>query len=213
MRVAVLDLGSNTFHLLLAQVDSQGGIHKLGSFKRTLRLGAEIPPGAAISEDPWQRAMDAIEELLSLGRPFECSTVAVATSVFRVRTRFGISVDLLTGAEEGRLSYLGAMSEMPRMHGPVAVIDVGGGSIQMTVGEGDRCRFAASLPLGVLRLSRAAAEKTTDAREAATIIADMLRREANLAADAVSECNPRRSCSRRVPHAPSQHCRCSTLTS
>jgi exopolyphosphatase/guanosine-5'-triphosphate,3'-diphosphate pyrophosphatase len=201
MRVAVLDLGSNTFHLLLAQVDSQGGLHKLGSFKRTLRLGAEIPPGTAISEDQWRRAMDAIEELLSLGRPFECSTIAVATSVFReaangvafaqaVRIRFGISVDLLTGAEEGRLSYLGAISEMPRMLGPVAVIDVGGGSIQMTVGEGDRCRFAASLPLGVLRLSRAAAEKTTDAREAATFMADILRREANLAADAVSECNP-----------------------
>lgn len=201
MRVGVLDLGSNTFHLLLAQVDAQGGIHKLGSFKRTLRLGAEIPPGATIDERQSQRAMDAIEELLSLARPFECSTLAVATSVFReaangvafaeaVRMRFGIHVDLLTGAEEGRLSFLGAMSEMPRVNGPVAVIDVGGGSIQMTVGDGERCRLAASLPLGVLRLARAAAERTDDAREAAAVMAAILRLEANLAADAIAECSP-----------------------
>jgi exopolyphosphatase/guanosine-5'-triphosphate,3'-diphosphate pyrophosphatase len=201
MRLAVLDLGSNTFHLLLAQVDANGVITKLGSFKRTLRLGAEIPPGRAISEHQSRRAMDAIDELLSLGRPFACRTIAVATSVFReaangaafaegVRVRFGIPVDLLSGSEEGRLSYLGAISEMPNVHGPVAVVDVGGGSIQMTVGEGDRCLLARSLPLGVLRLCDAAAAKTSDAREAARTIAAILHEEAKIVADAVAELRP-----------------------
>ncbi|MET0593371.1 MAG: hypothetical protein ABW133_11765, partial [Polyangiaceae bacterium] len=201
MRLAVLDLGSNTFHLLLAEVDANGAITKLGSFKRTLKLGAEIPPGATITESQSRRAMDAIEELLSLGRPFGCRTIAVATSVFReaangvafaeaVRMRFGISVDLLSGAEEGRLSYLGATSEMPAMPRPIAVVDVGGGSIQFTVGDGERCLFATSLPLGVLRLCEAAAAQTTDAREAAAAMAEIVRRECRIAAEMVAAYEP-----------------------
>jgi exopolyphosphatase/guanosine-5'-triphosphate,3'-diphosphate pyrophosphatase len=201
MRLAVLDLGSNTFHLLLTEVDANGGITKLGSFKRTLRLGAEIPPGTTISESQSRRAMDAIEELLALGRPFGCRTIAVATAVFReaangvafaeaVRMRFGITVELLTGAEEGRLSYLGAVSEIPAMPRPIAVVDVGGGSIQFTVGDGERCLFATSLPLGVLRLCQAATAKSADAREAAATIADILRRDARLAAVMVAAYEP-----------------------
>jgi len=201
MRLAVLDLGSNTFHLLLAQVDASGRITKLGSFKRTLRLGAEIPPGGVIDEPTWQRAMDAIDEILGLGRPFECRTLAVATSVFReaangaafveaVRLRFGVPVDLLTGAEEARLAYLGAVSERPAPEGPVAVIDVGGGSIQLTVGEGERCLLATSLPFGVLRLCDAAAAKTSDARVAVDTIAEILRREVKPVARAIAALRP-----------------------
>jgi len=201
MRLAVLDLGSNTFHLLLAQVDASGSIARLGSFKRTLRLGAEVPAGGVIAHSQWRRAMEAIDEILSQGRPFECRTLGVATSVFRdaangrafvdaVRTRFGMPVDLLTGTEEARLSYLGAMSELPFAQGPVAVIDVGGGSIQLTVGEGERCLLATSLPFGVLRLCNAAAARTSDALDAAATIAQMLRREAKPVTDAVAALRP-----------------------
>ena len=201
MRLAVLDLGSNTFHLLLAQVDPSGGITRLASCKRTLRLGAEVPIGGVIAHSQWQRAMRAIDEILSQGRPFDCRTLGVATSVFRdaangrafvesVRMRFGVPVELLTGAEEARLSYLGAMSELPPRQGPVAVIDVGGGSIQLTVGEGERCVLATSLPFGVLRLCDAAGARTSDARGVARDIAEILRREAKQFADAVAALRP-----------------------
>ena len=201
MRLAVLDLGSNTFHLLLAQVDPSGSIARLGSFKRALRLGAEVPVGGVIAHSQWRRAMEAIDEILSQGRPFECRTLGVATSVFReaangrafvdaVRMRFGIPVDLLTGTEEARLSYLGAISELAPAEGPVAVIDVGGGSIQLTVGEGERCLLATSLPFGVLRLCDAAAARTSDALEAAGAIAEILRREAKPVTDAVAALRP-----------------------
>ena len=201
MRLAVLDLGSNTFHLLLSEVDASGGIAKLGSFKQTLRLGAEIPLGGVIGEPQWRRAMDAIDEILMLGKPFECRTLAVATSVFReaangsafvegVRMRFGLPVDLLTSTEEARLSYLGATSELPATRDPIAVIDVGGGSIQFTVGEGERCLLATSLPMGVLRLCKIAAAKTLDARVAASMMAEVLRREAKPVADAIAALRP-----------------------
>jgi exopolyphosphatase / guanosine-5'-triphosphate,3'-diphosphate pyrophosphatase len=200
MRLAVLDLGSNTFHLLLAQVDPSGGIARLGSFKRTLRLGAEIPVGGVITHSQSERAMEAIDAILSQGRAFECRTLGVATSVFRdaangrsfvesVRKRFGVPIDLLTGIEEARLSYLGAISELPPAEGPVAVVDVGGGSIQLTVGEADRCLLATSLPFGVLRLCDAAARRC-NGRGAAGAIAEILRQEATHVADAIAALRP-----------------------
>jgi exopolyphosphatase/guanosine-5'-triphosphate,3'-diphosphate pyrophosphatase len=201
MRLAVLDLGSNTFHLLLAEVEASGSITRLGSVKRTLRLGAEIPVGGVIAHSHWQRAMVAIDEILAEGSAFDCRTLAVATSVFReaangrafaesVQMRFGMPVELLSGTEEARLSYLGAMSDLPPVHGPVAVVDAGGGSIQLTVGEGDRCLFAASLPFGVLRLCETAAATTSDAGDAAQAIAELLRQEAKDVAHAVAMLRP-----------------------
>jgi exopolyphosphatase/guanosine-5'-triphosphate,3'-diphosphate pyrophosphatase len=104
---------------------------------------------------------------------------------------FGVPVDLLTGAEEGRLSYLGAISNLPPAHGPVVVVDVGGGSIQMAVGDGEKCLLAMSLPFGVLRVCAAAAARTTDARQAAATIADILHDEVKPVAEAVRAENPR----------------------
>jgi len=201
MRLAVLDLGSNTFHLLLAMVDGNGSVTKLGSIKRTLKLGAEIPVGGVIGQHAWERAMAAIDAILTEGRPFESRTLGVATSVFReasngrafieaVRTRFGVPVELLTGAEEGRLSYLGAVSDLP-VQGRVAVIDVGGGSVQLTVGEGEHCIFAASLPFGVLRLWQHATTTTSDPHEITNSIAAVLRQEARSVTDAVAALEPR----------------------
>jgi exopolyphosphatase/guanosine-5'-triphosphate,3'-diphosphate pyrophosphatase len=144
--------------------------------------------------------MGAIEEILEEARPFACQTLAVATSVFReaangrafadaVRKRFDVPVDLLTGIEEARLSCLGAISDLPPSRRPVAVIDVGGGSIQLTVGEGQQCLLATSLPLGVLRLCERAAS-ADDARAAARTIATTVRQEAASATRAVAALDP-----------------------
>jgi exopolyphosphatase / guanosine-5'-triphosphate,3'-diphosphate pyrophosphatase len=201
MRLGVLDLGSNTFHLLLAEIEDGGSIAKLGSCKRAIKLGAEVPAGGVIGETHWQRAMAAVEDLVAYGRPFECRTVGVATSVFRdaangrafieaVRAQFGIPVELLTGIEEARLSYLGATSQLRSSHGRAAVIDVGGGSIQLTVGEGERCLLAMSLPLGVLRLREAALSRTFDMRAAMAAVKRIVRSEARLATDAILALNP-----------------------
>jgi exopolyphosphatase/guanosine-5'-triphosphate,3'-diphosphate pyrophosphatase len=72
----------------------------------------------------------------------------------------------------------------------VAVIDVGGGSIQLTVGDGERCLFATSLPFGVLRLCERAAATTADAHAAAGLMADVLRKEAGPAAEAIAALKP-----------------------
>jgi exopolyphosphatase/guanosine-5'-triphosphate,3'-diphosphate pyrophosphatase len=73
----------------------------------------------------------------------------------------------------------------------VAVIDVGGGSVQITVGEGDHCIFAASLPFGVLRLSQQAPRATSDTHATAHAIAAILREEARSVTNAVASLEPR----------------------
>lgn len=161
MRHAVLDLGSNSFHLLLADVDRAGTITKVGSVKEMVRLGAGTLTTGVIDDAAFRRALTSV--LRFVEHAGDARLHAVATSAIRearngpdfvaaVRDKTGVVVEVLTGAEEARLAYLGARSALPDLRGQLGVIDIGGGSIELAVGEHDRCVFSASLPLGVLRL-------------------------------------------------------------
>ena len=160
----MLDLGSNTFHLLEAEVVA-GAVVPVVDRKATVRLGDEAFTLGEIPVEAWDRGLAAIEALLApltWRRP-----VAVATGVFReagngeaflaeVRRRFGIDVRLLSGAEEARLVYDGVRVEAMDPAARLAVFDLGGGSLECVVGEHGRVEVASSLPLGVLRMRRTA---------------------------------------------------------
>jgi exopolyphosphatase/guanosine-5'-triphosphate,3'-diphosphate pyrophosphatase len=164
MRIDVLDLGSNTFHLLEAEVVA-GAVLPVADRKATVRLGDEAFAIGAIPSEAWDRGLAAIETLvapLTWRRP-----VAVATGVFReaangeaflaeVRRRFGFDVRLLSGDEEARLVYDGVRSEVVDPAARLAVFDLGGGSLECVVGERGRIELTHSLPLGVLRMQREA---------------------------------------------------------
>jgi exopolyphosphatase/guanosine-5'-triphosphate,3'-diphosphate pyrophosphatase len=164
VRIDVLDLGSNTFHLLEAEVVA-GAVVPVSDRKLAVRLGDEAFALGEIPAEAWERGLSAIEALiapLTWRRP-----AAVATGVFReakngeaflaeVRRRFGIDVRLLTGAEEARLVYDGVRSEVVEPGARLAVFDLGGGSLECVVGEHGRIELAHSLPLGVLRMQKEA---------------------------------------------------------
>ena len=162
MRIDVLDLGSNTFHLLEAEVVA-GAVLPIADRKATVRLGDEAFAIGEIPSEAWDRGLAAIETLiapLTWRKP-----IAVATGVFReagngeaflaeVRRRFGFEVRLLSGDEEARLVYDGVRSEVADPGSRLAVFDLGGGSLECVVGEHGRIELAHSLPLGVLRMQR-----------------------------------------------------------
>src|SRR5262245_15630450 len=141
MRLGVLDLGSNSFHLTAFWRTSTALVPRQEG-RRIVRLGAAIREGA-IEVLAFSRGLDAMGELLGeLEQP--CPVVAVATSAIRearngaafcqaVARRYGIEVEVLSGEEEARLTYAGARV-FAGPTGRLAVVDLGGGSLEMASG-------------------------------------------------------------------------------
>ncbi|MCP3822345.1 Ppx/GppA family phosphatase [Streptomyces sp. A3M-1-3] len=165
MRLGVLDVGSNTVHLLV--VDAHPGARPLPahSHKAELRLaelldtdGAIGPAGidklVAVITDAVQAAEDkGCEDVL----PFATSAVREATNadqvLARVREETGVDLAVLTGAEEARLTFLAARRWFGWSSGRLLVLDIGGGSLEIAYGIDEEPDIAVSLPLGAGRLT------------------------------------------------------------
>jgi exopolyphosphatase/guanosine-5'-triphosphate,3'-diphosphate pyrophosphatase len=162
-RCAVLDLGSNSFHLLVADIDGSS-IHPVRREREMLHLGRAVARHGSIPVDLSVRAVATVERLADLARRSGAEDlVAVGTDalrgsgsadlVARLSDAAGTPVGLLDGEEEARLAYLGARTGIEVVDEPTLVLDLGGGSLELAVGSGDRTLWAASLPLGASRLS------------------------------------------------------------
>ncbi|AWT44703.1 MULTISPECIES: Ppx/GppA phosphatase family protein [Streptomyces] len=165
MRLGVLDVGSNTVHLLV--VDAHPGACPLPahSHKVELRLaqlldehGAVAPEGVdrliAVVKDALQAAEDkGVEDLL----PFATSAVREAGNadevLARVRAETGVELQVLTGEEEARLTFLAARRWFGWSAGKLLVLDIGGGSLEIAYGIDEEPDAAVSLPLGAGRLT------------------------------------------------------------
>jgi exopolyphosphatase / guanosine-5'-triphosphate,3'-diphosphate pyrophosphatase len=167
MKLAALDLGSNSFHLLVAQTDGASKLVKIGSHKEALQLGTVVQERGQLSDEAFARALKCVRRAADVARDLGVQKLStVATSALRdarngrafcdeCANRFGVDVELLSGEDEARLAYLGARSALEMTTGRVLVADLGGGSIELAVGEDPRCDEMRSLPLGFLRLARA----------------------------------------------------------
>lgn len=165
MQLAALDLGSNSFHLLVAHVGSDAALTKLASHKEVLKLGRVVQRAGHVPQLEFDAALSAVTKLVSIARAFRVDRVVVAaTSALReaangrdfcdaVEARCGVSVEQLSGTEEGRLVYQGARGGLAERTGRLGVVDIGGGSVEVCLGEGSVCQHVASLPLGFLRVA------------------------------------------------------------
>ncbi|HET9955193.1 MAG TPA: hypothetical protein VFQ61_11850 [Polyangiaceae bacterium] len=177
MNLAALDLGSNSFHLLVARVGAGGALTKLASHKEVLRLGAVVQEHGHLPEAHYAAALAAVGTMVSVARAFEAERIiAVGTSALRDASNgrafcseaarsFRIPVELISGRREAELAYLGARSGLAGLPERVAVVDIGGGSVEIAVGDGRRCLHIESLPLGFLRLAKALAASGPDGAE------------------------------------------------
>lgn len=163
MRVAGLDLGTNTFLCLIADVDQTKGIQKvLRDEVRIVRLGQAVHATRELHPEALERAEAALKEFSAFIREAKCEKVlAVATSAARdsknghrlleLGERYGIPVQIISGEKEAELTFAGAVQS--DWQGRVGVIDVGGGSTEMIVGtsQGVEGRFSANV--GSVRLT------------------------------------------------------------
>ncbi len=166
MLLGALDLGSNSFHLLVARVGRRGELEKVVGQKSMLRLEEVVAATGRIPTETFERALAAVGELAAVARRRGAMrVVAAGTSALRTAEngahfaevaslRYGIDVQILSGEEEGRLVYAGARCRAGELPERVGVVDLGGGSAEIAIGDGEDCRFAHSLPLGFLRLAR-----------------------------------------------------------
>jgi exopolyphosphatase / guanosine-5'-triphosphate,3'-diphosphate pyrophosphatase len=160
-RVAVIDVGSNSSRLLVADV-ADGEVAKVERQSRVTRLGRGVDLSGQLSAEAIEEACGAIGDYVAICEGADVEAVAaIATSAVRdasngdafvaeLRERFAISTRVLDGDEEARLTYLGATHERPPTQ-PTLVIDIGGGSTELVVGHDDRIAFQASLQAGVVR--------------------------------------------------------------
>jgi exopolyphosphatase/guanosine-5'-triphosphate,3'-diphosphate pyrophosphatase len=160
-RVAVIDIGTNSTRLFVADV-AGGRVKRIERESRVTRLGRGVDLSGQLSSEAIEDTCDAIADYVGICREAEVGAIdAIATSAVRdagngdafvaeLRERFALSARVLDGEEEARLTYLGATAERGSVESAV-VIDIGGGSTELIVGHGDRIDFHTSLQAGVVR--------------------------------------------------------------
>ncbi|MFE3603509.1 Ppx/GppA family phosphatase [Streptomyces sp. NPDC059096] len=165
MRLGVLDVGSNTVHLLA--VDAHRGARPLPahSYKAELRLAELLEPEGAIGPDGVDRLVATISDALQAAEdkgcedvlPFATSAVREAVNaeqvIARVKSETGVDLEVLTGEQEARLTFLAARRWFGWSAGKLLVLDIGGGSLEIAYGIDEEPDAAVSLPLGAGRLT------------------------------------------------------------
>jgi exopolyphosphatase / guanosine-5'-triphosphate,3'-diphosphate pyrophosphatase len=172
VRVAVIDIGTNSTRLLIAEVDAEhGSLQELVRRSQVTRLGEGVDASGSLSEAAIARVLATLDRYRMEMDEYGCeANVAVLTSAVRdaengqqfaarVREDYGLDARVLRGEEEAELTFLGAMSSRGADGGegtgekPTVVIDVGGGSTEFVVGRDRTAGFHVSLQAGVVRMS------------------------------------------------------------
>ncbi|MFJ4469599.1 Ppx/GppA family phosphatase [Streptomyces sp. NPDC089424] len=164
MRISVVDVGSRTVRLVVA--DTEGGVPlPVHTAKWRLRLCEHVEPGAAVPAEAVDLLVDAVEQAARTSARWGAAVpLAFATAVVRnapnrlevlsaVRARTGVELCTLPGETEAELTFLGARRWMGWRSGPMALLDIGAGTLEVAFGRGLMPDFVASLPLGTGRLT------------------------------------------------------------
>ena len=166
MRLGVLDVGSNTVHLLV--VDAYPGARPLPAFshKVELSLAAHLQPDNTLSKFGEERLTAVVAEAMQIAEDkgveellaFATSAVRDARNgddvLTRVERRTGADIRVLSGENEARLTFLAARRWFGWSSGRLLVIDIGGGSLEVAAGQDEEPEAVMSLPLGAVRLTR-----------------------------------------------------------
>ncbi|NEW45151.1 Ppx/GppA phosphatase family protein [Nocardia cyriacigeorgica] len=169
-RVAAVDCGTNSIRLLIADVGPDGKLTDVHREMRIVRLGQGVDATGRLAPEAIERTRVALADYVSLMREHQVARVRmVATSATRdaanredffamTRAELGVVVagaeaEVITGDEEARLSFSGAVGELSGDRGPFVVVDLGGGSTELVVGDSDGVHAAYSADIGCVRIT------------------------------------------------------------
>jgi exopolyphosphatase/guanosine-5'-triphosphate,3'-diphosphate pyrophosphatase len=161
MRVAVVDMGTNSTRLLVADIEG-GRVHELERRSTVTRLGRGVDTSGQLAADAIDAVCEAVADYIAIYEELGADrVVAIATSAVRdaenssaflaeLGERFALDARILDGAAEARLTYFGACAERPAAE-KTLVCDIGGGSTELVIGDGPDVGFYASLQAGTVR--------------------------------------------------------------
>ncbi len=169
-RVAAVDCGTNSIRLLIADVGADGRLTDVHREMRIVRLGQGVDATGELNPEAIERTRAALHDYVDLMRDNEVTRVRmVATSATRDarnrddffamaaaelgRVTPGARAEVITGDEEARLSFAGAVGELSSAEGPFVVVDLGGGSTEVVLGDADGVQSAYSADIGCVRIT------------------------------------------------------------
>jgi len=164
-QLAALDLGSNSFHLLVAQ-DSSSRIQFIDKHKEMVRLAAGLGEDNELSEDVVERALDCLRRFAQRLRSLEVDNVrVVGTNTLRkaknadefiglAEQALGHKIEIISGREEARLIYLGVCHDLGLVDSHRLVVDIGGGSTELILGRKSNAEKLESLHMGCVSMSQ-----------------------------------------------------------
>jgi exopolyphosphatase/guanosine-5'-triphosphate,3'-diphosphate pyrophosphatase len=165
VRIAAIDLGSNSIHMVIVEVNASGGFRVVAGEKEMVRLGASTLTRGRLSAEAINRGLDVLRKYKRLAETQGVEKIiAVATSAVRearngedfldrVGREIGVWPKAIPGQTEARLIYLAALHSVHLEGRRALVMDIGGGSVELALGKGSQLEWAASKKLGVLRMA------------------------------------------------------------
>lgn len=164
-RIAAIDVGTNSFHAVIASVTEKGSLRILSREKEMVRLGDATSDFKQISDLAMERGLKAMKRFSIMARKSNAQIRAIGTSALReaenkdffislIERETGIHIDVISGIEEARLIYVGAMHALPIITQKALVIDIGGGSTESVIGQFGKMHHIHSAKLGSLRLTK-----------------------------------------------------------
>jgi exopolyphosphatase / guanosine-5'-triphosphate,3'-diphosphate pyrophosphatase len=189
--IAAIDVGTNSIHMVVVQIQPDLPAFKIvNAEKDTVRLGERCQETGNLTPAAMERAIAALRRCQELANSFNAEAIiAAATSAVReapngreflerVQRELGLQVDLIAGEEEARRIYLGVLSAMEFNHQPHVIIDIGGGSTEIILGDGGEPRYLSSTKIGAVRLTELFVQtdpiSDTDYRRLKTYVRGML---------------------------------------
>ncbi|MBN1633613.1 MAG: Ppx/GppA family phosphatase [Ignavibacteria bacterium] len=162
--LAAIDIGTNSFHLIVVKTGDKGTFKIITREKEVVRLGKSSSDMKYISVDAVHRAISTLKRFKLICDSFNAEIRTVATSAVRealngedfiseVFYKTGIKIEIVSGYEEARLIYMGVLQALPVFKKKILLIDIGGGSTEMLIGEKGEVIYANSTKIGTVRLT------------------------------------------------------------
>jgi exopolyphosphatase/guanosine-5'-triphosphate,3'-diphosphate pyrophosphatase len=163
-RLAAIDVGSNTIRLVVAEVENDGTYRVLDEEREMARLGRGLSRTGRLADESMRLALETIGKMKAIADGFEAEVRAIATSAVRdaangpdfcreVERLTKVRLEVIGGEEEGLLAFRSAAHNFKLDGRPVAIADIGGGSMELVLAAGTAIEHVHSMALGTVRLT------------------------------------------------------------